>query len=113
MQKLSAPNRQTFWIAKNVPALIVMSHVKIGDFLLLTPLLRRIADGFPFLTIAVPDILTELFSEEHIFERWIPAKDTSSFQYQFKEAIPILDLTYPLLDKAVPGHHLRLAKEPF
>lgn len=95
-------------IRNNENVLIVMSHVKIGDFLLLVPFLKIIkAERKEKVRIVVPDILCSLLKDTlECYEPNEPLK--------FVGAQRILDLSFPLLQKLnLPEKHERLAKEHF
>ena len=92
--------------------LIVMTHEKLGDFLLLTPHLRELQKIHPTLMIAVPSLLYELYQEEKVFSRSIHSKEARS--YALKHKAPVLDLSYPLLENLdLPEDHLRLHEDVF
>ena len=93
--------------------LVTMTHVKIGDFLLIAPLLREIAKARTNVTVAIPDILYSTFAIQDYIPRavrasWIETVTASeSFHY-------VLDLTYPLLgDVQVPKTYRRLSADFF
>lgn len=101
-------------ILLNRPILVVMTHVKIGDFLLLAPHLRKLAEKRPKLTVVIPDILFELFHSQQYFPRAIPNQKISEFITMFQGDHFILDLTYPLLDHIkVPPEHTQLSRSFF
>ena len=92
--------------------LILMTHEKLGDFLLLTSHLCELQQKNPELIIAIPSLLYELYKEEKIFSRFIHAKEAK--QYAKEQNLKILDLTYPLLDSInLPQDHWRLDKDIF
>lgn len=92
--------------------LILMSHAKLRDFLLLTPHLREIQKIYPNVIIAIPDLLLELYQEQNIFAHFIGAKETDEFIRRHQPTI--LNLSYPLLEKlTIPKHHLQLDADIF
>lgn len=93
-------------------ALVVMSHTKLGDFLLLTPHLRRIQHHYSDVTVAVPDLLMELYREKQVLPHFVAMSEVAG-QIADPARKPykhIVNLTYPLLKEAeeLPPHHLRL-----
>lgn len=88
------------------PLLILMTHMKIGDFLILTPHLQYLQRIYPKWMIAVPDTLWELYSEQKLFHRQISSKDVIGYLWPSTQ---ILDLSYPLIkDKVLPKNHFFL-----
>lgn len=98
------------WIgSESRPILALMSFIKLGDFLLLTPALQEIQNHYPQLIMSVPDMLWDLYCEAHVFGRCLPAYKVDRFLDESRLDPLILDLTYPLLDKVqVSEKHLKL-----
>ena len=95
------------------PVLILMSVIKLGDFLIMTPLLQEIQKTNSFVTIAVPDLIFKLYQERKIFPYFINSKDVENFVHKSNSNIQVLDLTFPLIDFKIPQNYLRLKKELF
>lgn len=94
--------------------LILMTHVKLGDFLLLTPYLQELQKIYPSVLIAIPDILYDLFDEQKIFSRFIHLKNVDRFLKNSKERFQILDLSYPLIQNLmIPESHILLNTSHF
>lgn len=90
--------------------ILLMTHAKIGDFILLTPQLQWIQQAYPETTIAVPDRLWPLYREQKVFPRSISQKNSDMLP---KYRMDVLDLTFPLLDVKVPDNFKRLASAHF
>jgi len=86
-----------------------MSHVKIGDFLLLVPYLKIIKSARKEnVQIAVPDILFPILKNE--IEDCFAMSELQNLPREGR----ILDLSFPLLEKLqLPVSHERLAREHF
>ncbi len=94
------------------PLLVLMSHLKIGDFLLLTPQLKFLTKIYPHWMIAVPDMLYDLYQEQEVFSRCIPHRDSE--EYTASRRPQILNLTYPLIRNIIlPDSHYKLNGECF
>lgn len=90
----------------------LMSFFKLGDFLLLTPLLRALEES-EGVQVAVPDPLWSLYAEAKVFTQAIPAREAEELLRHVPDPRAI-DLTFPLL----PAEKLAtkvplLPKEPF
>jgi ADP-heptose:LPS heptosyltransferase len=93
-------------------ALIIMTHVKVGDFLVITPHLRRLQEFYPSVTIAVPNLLYEIYLEQKIFNRFIANKDAKNLTTQ--QFSSVLNLSFPLLTHLkIEESHFRLKGEYF
>lgn len=99
-------------IDKSRPVLIVMSHIKLGDFILVAPHLKLLMQLRPNVFVAVPSVLFELFNSLNFFPNTVSAADVSNFlnENSFKNPF-VLDLTYPLIDNIkVPNENTQLSK---
>lgn len=91
-----------------------MSHIKLGDFILLTPCLQQVQKKYENLIIAVPPLLWELYSELRLFTKSISAADMPRFTEKYRDSLQILDLTFPLLDHvSIPTAHFKFSKSFF
>ncbi len=94
------------------PLLILMTHLKIGDFLLLTAQLKFLTRIYPHWMIAVPDILFDLYEEHAVFPRIIPHKEAQAYLDHYNTQV--LNLSYPLIrELAIPHDHFKLNSEYF
>lgn len=85
--------------------LVVMSHVKLGDFLLLTPHLQRLKQLYPNLHVQVPGLLSELYEECDLLTE---GKNSQ------KPFLHTVNLSYPLLAGIdIPDNHIKLNKKYF
>jgi ADP-heptose:LPS heptosyltransferase len=92
------------------PELITMTHLKLGDFLLLTPHLRILSGLYPDLLIAVPDFLYPLYTEQKIFPNSLAISEVPKLSRKLR----VLDLTFPFLPHIqIPEHYERLRAEVF
>lgn len=98
----------------DLPTLAYMSVEKVGDFLLLTPALVRSQNLYPSLTVAVPDLLWGLYSEQRLFSDALPNSQVSTFLANSKKKYQIINLSFPLLNHpSVGADHLRLKSDYF
>lgn len=93
-------------------ALLVMTFVKIGDFLILTPAIQAVQERYPQIVIAVPDDLFSLYKEQKIFSRYISMDKVEA--YCKSNESQILNLSFPLIPGLqIPKEHLSLKDEYF
>lgn len=81
-----------------ITSLLMMSEVKLGDFLLLTPCLRELQRVRPGIAIAVPDMLWDLFEQTRLLENRVRASEVDFFLAERRPWPAVLNLTYPLLE---------------
>lgn len=86
--------------------LIVMTHVKLGDFLLITPHLRELQRINSGVVVAIPEMLFELYKENEVLPRAISSRDQAIYIKMCPKNLRIINLTYPLLrDVTIPSGH--------
>ncbi|MGZ3688453.1 MAG: glycosyltransferase family 9 protein [Bdellovibrionota bacterium] len=96
-------------ISAETPTLLIMTHQKVGDFLLMTPYLQLLHRSRTNITFAVPDPLFELFQEQDL----LPGAISNSQALALKEDVVVVNLSFPMLDLPFPPEHLLLSRIHF
>lgn len=92
--------------------LITMTHQKLGDFLLLTPFLKRISENCIDVVVGVPDPLFEFYNSNQLLPNILRVSE--AVRMTDAADVEVIDLSYPLLEKVkLPEKFRRSAKAPF
>ena len=89
-----------------------MTHIKLGDFLVLTPLLRSLQILYPESVVAVPNMLFSLYRDHKVLSRMIPQSQVLEYEHRHQPAV--LNLSFPLIPNLkIPDHHFRMRPDCF